>query len=431
MFAPIRPFSIILGASLATAFQLLAPVSPAMTINDVAPEAKAPFDSTVSTETLVNELERRPDLTLDGEALVIGSIGEGSVYALWFNKVTLKNGATILTNGNFVEINALVFDAFNDPKVRSFPTNDTTPPVAANGQPGRDGASGGEFRLNVIRKFNGLLKIELVGQNGGRGGMGPQGARGDSGRRGRNGSDGLFDCRRGGENGGQGGDGRKGGTGGKGGTAGTGGRVILLGKAGSAFRAGSIVPIVPPGDFGVGGMGGDGGPGGPGGAGGSGSTWCRGGHPGPAGNPGPKGDTGPIGAEGQQGVISFGPELTAISIGVEPQPDGRCNFTATGEFAIELKGIGNSATLRVFVEGEGYPTDPVPYHLEGSTSLELPRGIALVNDSKLVVRIQTPLGSDNLQLAEFPSYLVDTSECPRSILRISGGSLKVDVKTGN
>ncbi len=255
----------------------------------------------LSDGALRDALATHGSLTLDGATLVVGQPGEKSSLTLAVSKLTLMNGARIITNGNGLDLQVADLEVTGG-GIYSFSPEDLDPHDAATGTVGMNGLDGGAVRLDVAKPIDGQLVVNLAGQNGQRGGQGPQGAGGAPGARGQNGVDGLFDCRSGGGDGGRGEPGAQGSNGMQGGAGGNGG---VLSIQESLYKASNIRFSAPPGHGGAGGAGGAGGPGGPGGEGGSGSVHCGGGHGGPAGPEGPPGSPGARAGDGQEGKIAF------------------------------------------------------------------------------------------------------------------------------
>jgi hypothetical protein len=241
-------------------------------------------------------LETRPALVLDGGTLIIGRPGAAPDVTLHLSRLELRNGAKIITNGAIVEIDAHRISSQRG-RIVSFesPDMDTTP--AAPGITGRAGNAGGRVILNGKLVDNGVLKIDLFGQNGQAGGIGRAGPAGAPGSPGSNAADHLFDCAHGGGAGGPGQPGKDGEQGARGGRGGNGGILVLKGRL--AAQVDQVDFAALEGAGGEGGAGGPGGPGGPGGQGGHGSTYCGGGPNGPA---GPAGNFGPRGPNGESGT---------------------------------------------------------------------------------------------------------------------------------
>ena len=260
---------------------------PAITISDLPTNFLDAVD-TSSESSIKNKLKNQDSLTLDGTTLTVGNVGDNRTVTLAFHKLTMRNGARIVTNGNQLGIIALDMEFNNSGGIDSF-YGDT---VKAAGE--TQGSNGGRVEIYSLNPVSGSLRISLPGQIGGNGSQGPAGGGGDAGSRGGDGVNGLVDCKHGGTDGGPGGTGRPGGPGTPGKAGGNGGDLLL--QSGAAKDADSHFPYsAPPGTGGTGGPGGAGGAGGPGGQGGSGSTYCGGGHPGGSGAPGAAGAAGDSG----------------------------------------------------------------------------------------------------------------------------------------
>lgn len=168
------------------------------------------------------------------------------------------------------------------------------------GGPGAPGSSAGRISLTAT-SFQGQLRIDNSGQNGGAGGFGGLGGKGGDGARGAPAASGLLDCRRGPGRGGNGG-----GRGGDGGAAGTGGAaapvIIAFEEVATDSTVEANTAAGLQGNSGLGGRGGDGG---------------RGAPEGPAtgfcGGAGRQGLPGPAGASGNQGAAASPGEEATIS----------------------------------------------------------------------------------------------------------------------
>jgi hypothetical protein len=180
--------------------------------------------------------------------------------------------------------------------------------AGATGQPGNPGFPGRSAPTIYIfaTQIDGVLAVDLRGQDGGSGGRGQAGGDGGAGRKGTSGVSSPFDCSRGGGNGGDGGNGGRGGQGGTGGRGGDGGTVIIAGPGASVLGLFDHLELAL--------NGGKGGPGGPGGIpgaagesgqGGNGSAFCGGGNAGRPGAPGPPAPPGATGPDGVAGIPTF------------------------------------------------------------------------------------------------------------------------------
>jgi uncharacterized membrane protein YphA (DoxX/SURF4 family) len=248
----------------------------------------------------------RPDIVLDRSTLVLAP----GTSALFARKLTLKNGARIVTNGSDFTLQATSIESVNGEPgkadIVSFEEGNTPIAPTASGQPGANGAAGGSLTINGALANGSRLVIDLKGQDGGTGARGAEGRSGPAGANGVNGSDSLLDCRRSGGDGLPGGAGENGGIGGPGGNGGDGGHLRLLGAI--ATQLARIEFSNDGGKAGQGGPGGVGGPGGRGGLGGNRTVFCGGGSPGPQGVEGAHGVPGRMGEPGKPGKS---PEFSA------------------------------------------------------------------------------------------------------------------------
>jgi len=247
-------------------------------------------------------LKAQPSLILDGATLSVDAPPIGSSQTLSLNRLELRNGARIVTNGINLEINALQIVPGSGQIVSFDSAAGKLPPTAADQSNGASGSSAGTLVLNAALDRTDVLNVSLHGQDGQSGGKGAPGPTGAPGTRGDNGADHLFDCARGGGNGGAGSQGGPGGKGGSGGNGGDGGRLIL--RNGIATQRMQVNFVAPGGKEGDGGKAGAGGPGGPGGPGGSGTFYCRGGSAGSNGAQGLLGAPGEKGKPGATGTVT-------------------------------------------------------------------------------------------------------------------------------
>lgn len=246
---------------------------------------------TSSDSAVTNTVKSRVPLVLDNTTLTIGPVGGNRSVTIATSKLTLINGARIVTNGNNLSLIANEMDFNSSGGIDSF-SDETS--KASTGNPGSDG---GSVEIYATKTVFGSIRVSLPGQAGADGKPGIPGQNGIPGPRGNNGVDGFMNCAHGGTDGGQGATGGTGGVGGDGTPGGNGGDLQLRGEA-VKDQASHFSFQAPPGPGGTGGPGGAGGDGGPGGEGGSGSSECGGGHGGPKGapgQPGGKGNDGPSG----------------------------------------------------------------------------------------------------------------------------------------
>ena len=271
----------------------------------LAARTRLPKGNSNGADTAAKSNEK-PDIVLDGSTLVL-TPGSQSLFA---RKLTLKNGARIVTNGSDLTLQATTIESINGDPAKAdivafeegnFPATPTEP-----GQPGTNGRPGGSLTIEGAIAGGSRLKVSLLGQDGGTGARGNNGKAGVSGANGVNGSDSLIDCKRGGGDGSAGNAGENGGPGGAGGNGGDGGRLRLVGAIVNQLARLEFSNLG--GKPGQGGPGGAGGNGAKGGAGGSGTVYCRGGKPGPKGADGAQGIQGQIGSAGKPGAD---PEVSA------------------------------------------------------------------------------------------------------------------------
>lgn len=268
-------------------------------------EVVQPLSATITTDQFKARLKAGGTLILDGNELVIGPADPAhkSVVFMALDRLELKNGAQIVTNGNTLVlfVNSI---ASSNGEIRSFKQDSLTAAVGAPGRgagaagnPGQPGLSGGIVSLHVVQTLDGILKVRLPGQDGGGGGDGQKGATGSPGSHGADAQDGpggIFTpgwCERGGQDGGPGGRGFAGGAAGVGGPGGDGGTLELINVGAQPLPEASYLFVAQGGRGAAHGTRGEGGGGGDGGSGGSGSKWCGGGHGGPR---GPVGDVGSV-----------------------------------------------------------------------------------------------------------------------------------------
>lgn len=253
----------------------------------------------LSRDQIAQQLAAQPSIVLDNAVLEITAPPVGASRSLMLNRLELRNGSRIVTNGVNLEIDAVLI-ASESGGILAF--EDKPREAAPVGQNGAGGLDGGTVVLDAQLNHNDLLHIELKGQRGQLGGRGVPGPQGAQGPRGESGADHLFDCAHGAGDGGAGSAGGAGGTGGQGGPGGAGGTLILRGALTS--QRNQVEFLAPGGQGAKGGDGGPGGAGGPGGEGGSGTTYCRSGHGGPRGADGPVGEHGKDGLDGPKGRIA-------------------------------------------------------------------------------------------------------------------------------
>lgn len=199
------------------------------------------------------------ELVVDGGSITVAD----SPATLVADKLTLKNGARILTTGAAFNVVSTVISSERGSIVAFGDAIPTVPP--AEGAAGRDGLSAKPVVLNVLDRIEGSLRVDLSGEAGGPGAPGKNGIPGAAGAAGDNASSGLVDCRSGAGNGQPGRNGSDGARGGSGGAGGNGGNLVLVAKPGVAnsvqfiSSGGAGGPAGPGGKGGAGGLGGKGG----------------------------------------------------------------------------------------------------------------------------------------------------------------------------
>lgn len=240
------------------------------------------------------------------------------------NKLTMKDGAKIVTNGNVLLIFVNEFVSFNNASITAFEADNRTAKDGAPqtgvagviginglagppGNAGMNGESGGVVQI-FAAQFSGPLAVDLSGQDGGNGSGGANGGNGLMGFKGEDASWGAFGCNHGGGGGGAGGTGGQGGIGGAAGQGGDGGVFgFFYVKSLSIDPPNNPKILVPGGKAGSPGQGGQGGVGGEGGLGGNGGGPCGGGPRGAHGAAGTSlgpGAPGPISVGGSSQIIN-------------------------------------------------------------------------------------------------------------------------------
>lgn len=232
------------------------------------------------------------------------------------NKLLLKGGTKIVTNGYNLAINSKRIEVEGGVQIVSFLPREI--PI------GRVGRSAGEVKIQAEKISGSALTIANFGEDGGMGAKGSTGQQGPTGMTGdQKHWQNLEGCK-GGEDGRQGGQGGIGAQGQQGANGGNGGDVIVNVKSGLTDGVLSLIDVVSKrndrngaviacngscgGLGGLGGLGGDGGPGGRGGEGAPGNAECGGtnaGPGGPTGQPGTQGTMGSRGADGLLKILSF------------------------------------------------------------------------------------------------------------------------------
>lgn len=242
-------------------------------------------------------LVRAGELVIDGGRLLFDPPMMGITTKLVAQRITLKNGAQLITNGGSVNLDVGSIHSENGAIV-SFPDALLIASSPIFSAP--TGRSARQVTLKVRGGISGRLKVDLSGEPGIKGAAGMPGNAGGPGAPGDNSTANAL-CTGGAGNGAPGRNGENGSPGRSGGQGGDGGDLLLLASA-SAAQAIDFTS-----NGGRGGDGGDGGPGGPGGAGGRGGSArfpCVGdGANGPAGMPGSRGPAGTPGGTGRPGSM--------------------------------------------------------------------------------------------------------------------------------
>ncbi len=252
----------------------------------------------LSKDKFAARLNNGGTVVLDGVDAVWGTPDfQNNTYTFMaLDSLQLKNKARIITGGNtlVIFVNRLVSE---DGEILAFSGSDRK---AANGSgpgaSGKPGDGGGLVSIHVVQKVDGILHVDLTGEEGGDGQPGAGGGQGSKGIQGEDADWDAINCKHGGGNGGKGGVGTKGGRGGDGGSGGQGGSLELINVGKTAIPSAAYTFNAPAPKAGIPAPGAPGGPGGPGGGGGNGGGPCGGGSPGPQGDAGPKGDDGNAGS---------------------------------------------------------------------------------------------------------------------------------------
>jgi len=229
------------------------------------------------------------------ERVITGTLTMESPQAIQATRIRFAPGATVVTNGHTLTLQAAEIAVEDNAAVISF-TGIATP------TPGAPGRSAGAIIIVAGSITGGQLRIDNHGEDGNTGAPGAAGRPGLSGPKGASREWNPLNGCSGGSNGGAGGQGSAGGDGGPGGVGGNGGLVLISIQS----RPEGTPHIAISAKRGAGGKGGPGGIGGPGGAGGDGAdgtATCGGTSPGPLGSPGPVGRRGIDGQEGLEGSV--------------------------------------------------------------------------------------------------------------------------------
>jgi hypothetical protein len=283
------------------------PPRPRLTAANIPAETKAGFFITLPTSDFQARLQQGGSLQLSGEDLDLGDSDpdKGDLVFMALDALELDH-ARIITGGKQVVIfvNRLTSQAgsiisYTDSQHKAARGADGSG-TGQSGQAGAAGGGGGSVSIYVSESFDGSLRVDLRGQDGGDGGNGTVGANGSPGSNGQAavGFLGLTPA----GNGGDGSPGQHGGNGGNGGGGGGGGVLKLVNVGASPISDTSLSFSATGGQGGLGGQpaaGGIGGPGGSGGAGYSGSNFTL--SPGSPGAQGPNGAAGTAGLAGAPG----------------------------------------------------------------------------------------------------------------------------------
>ena len=257
--------------------------------------------STSDGPALADALHKKGSLKLHGTKMTLPPGAERS-FTIAADTIYLSDGATVITNGNDLDVIANRIVSTGGSKIASFlPDNLKSVGTTQEGK-GNPGQTGGRVTLWVTNAVEGTTRVYLPGQEGAVGSAGATGAQGAKGERGANAVQGMWpNCSSGGQDGKPGAAGNPGGPGRAGGDGGSGGNLILRGKA--AVEKSAFIFSAPGGKGGAGGAGGVGGPGGPGGDGAIGGGNCKVGNTdirGPARGAGPKGADGTDAKDGSE-----------------------------------------------------------------------------------------------------------------------------------
>lgn len=307
-----RTFVVVCGlcfAISALAEQITVPKGTPVNFATVAQEAKKPLPAKMSVADFKARLNEGGTFSLSGGDLILApaDFAQDTTYFLALDTLELKNGARIVTNGNTLVVfaNKVVSE---DGAIVTFRASDRKAAGGAPPAPVSPGVPGRLVSFHVIQQIQGILHVDLTGQDGGDGGAGRPGAAGTMGVKGESC---VYDirpppffcnCRRGGGGGGPGTPGGMGERGGDGGNGGSGGILELINVGTAPLPIASYTFKADAGRPGVGGVGGPGGQGGEGGLGGDGGGCCGNGPrgaPGANGQPGAPGNSGAVPNNGQ------------------------------------------------------------------------------------------------------------------------------------
>jgi hypothetical protein len=275
--------------------------------NDLVPvEVLAKINSDINQADFRLRLKSGGTMRLDNSTWKLGEPdfqANGLVFAA-LDVLELRNNSKIVTNGNTLVlfVNRFISEdgqiiSFEDSlvKAKAGPHGQA---VGEAGRPGMPGDNAGLVSIHVIEELDGIVHVNLRGQNGGDGGNGVTGAKGFTGSPGADSATAIGGfppiprCVRDATPGSKGGTGQPGGHGGDGGVGGSGGIFQLFNIGASPISDARYTFKASAGQGGTGGKGASGGPGGDGGPGGRGSLLCHGANSGPVGDQGQKGDDG-------------------------------------------------------------------------------------------------------------------------------------------
>lgn len=296
--------------------------------NDLVPvEVLARVSADINEDDFKLRLRSGGTMRLDNSIWKLGEPNfqaNGLVFAA-LDVLELRNNSKIVTNGNTLVLFVNKFIS-EDGQIISFEDDFLKAKAGTDGQatgeagrPGMPGDNAGLVSIHIIDELDGIVHVNLRGQNGGNGGNGVVGAKGFTGSPGADSVTvrigGLIPiprCEREATSGSKGGTGQPGGHGGDGGVGGSGGIFQLFNLGTAPISDARYAFTAAAGQGGNGGTGANGGPGGDGGPGGRGSESCHGANGGPVGDQGQKGDDGNAGlnaAEGQKLVRNIDIEI--------------------------------------------------------------------------------------------------------------------------
>ncbi len=162
------------------------PSRPRLAAADIPPETKPGFFITIPTSDFQDRLRQGGALQLTGKDLDLGSSDHDQVF-MALDALEL-NQARIITGGKKVTIfvNRLTSRSGSiiSYSQRKAARGADGAAAGQSGQAGTSGGGGGSVSLYVIEQLDGLLTVDLRGQDGGDGGNGSIGAAGSKGANG-------------------------------------------------------------------------------------------------------------------------------------------------------------------------------------------------------------------------------------------------------